>query len=53
MSINILCQNIRGLNVQEKVEKLEEQAKILQIQIMLLQEHMLINDKKYHSKIML
>ena len=39
MSLNILCQNIRGLNLNEKVEILEEQEITLQTHIILLQEH--------------
>ena len=46
MSLNIICQNIRGLNVKEKVEAFEEQVKTLQSHIIIIQEHMLVNNKK-------
>ena len=46
MSINIISQNIRGLNVKEKLNCFEEQARKLQSQFILLQEHMLTNNKK-------
>ena len=46
MSIKILNQNVRGLNDKNKVYMVEKQAKLLNAQIILMQELMLNNNKK-------
>ena len=50
MSLNILTQNVRGLNNREKQEVFEEQAKTLQSQIVLIQEHMMNLNNKIEFK---
>ena len=51
MSLNILSQNVRGLNNREKQEAFEEQAQTLQSQIVLIQEHMMNSNNKMYLKI--
>ena len=46
MSIKILNQNVRGLNDKNKVFMMEKQAKLLNTQIILMQELMLNNNKR-------
>ena len=45
MSIKILSENVRGLNDRNKILMVEKQAKLLNSQIILMQELMLNNNK--------